>query len=176
MLRLAALLGAGTLGVHQGRYALGYNDHAAAAGHAYLGPVAALVAGTLALALAEMVRRHASGRPGGDPPSVARFTAACSSALLTLYSAQELIEGALSAHHPLGLATHGGWVAVPLALAAGFLIALIMRATTAVEPALRPWRAPAGAPLRCELPAPFTSGTHRAMAAPSARGPPLLVA
>jgi hypothetical protein len=71
---------------------------------------------------------------------------------------------------------HGGWVAVPLALAVGLAIALVMRgaaAATALVAGRAPWRPslPA-APLHVVLPA-WTPRTRLATARHlAARGPP----
>src|SRR4051794_18934006 len=150
MVRLAALMGAGSFAVHQARYVLGYraeaSDALAAQGHAYLTPVVPLLAGALLLCLAGLVRRVASGA-GAPAPRLRRIWLAATLALLGVYAAQELVEGALVSHHPVGLAAltgHGGWVVIPLALAIGLAIGLLMRgASAAGELAARgrPWRA-----------------------------------
>ncbi|MEA2448976.1 MAG: hypothetical protein QOG63_908 [Thermoleophilaceae bacterium] len=183
MVRLAALMGAGSFGVHQGRYALGYRGHAgdalAAQGHAYLGPVAALVAGALVLLSAELVRRAARGESAGAP-RFGRLWAGSSAALVAVYVAQELVEGALSGHHPDGLAAvagHGGWLAIPLALAVGLLISVLLRGSAEVPAPRRPWRAPAPlAPLAAAPPAPPAPAVRTARLSHLARGPPLLCA
>jgi hypothetical protein len=180
MVRLAALLGAGTFGVHQGRYLLGYRDHAsdalASQGHAYLGPLAALVAGALAVAFAELVRRAARGE-AQRAPRFGRLWAGSAAALVAVYSAQELVEGALGSHHPIGVAGvvgHGGWVALPLAITLGLVISLLLRGSAELPAPARPWRTPAPlAPLRLRLAAPPTRASFATAVPHPARGPPL---
>jgi hypothetical protein len=187
MLRLAALIAAGTFGVHQGRYLFGYRDHASAAlatqGHAYLGSFATLVAGVLVLVFAELVRRVARGGTA-TAPSFRRLWLGTTLALAAIYVVQELVEGALAAHHPEGLtgvAGHGGWVALPLAGAIGLAIGLLMRgATAATELAAsprRPWSSPAPlAPLHAAFAPAHARAFRRASHARLARGPPLCCA
>ena len=79
-------------------------------------------------------------------------------AILTVFISQELLEGAFAAGHAAGLAGvfgGGGWLAVPLALLAGALAALIDRgvfaaeelmAAVALRQRVRPERAAAAAP------------------------------
>jgi hypothetical protein len=144
-LRSCALLAAGTLGLHQLRYSLGYGGEAGhalrAQGHSYLGPVTASVVGVLILALAlglhRLARGEAAPRRGGG---FLRLWSGASAALLAIFAAQESVEGAVATGHPGGLAAlvaHGGWLAAPLAAVIGFLIALALRgASTAGEAAL----------------------------------------
>src|SRR4051794_38762377 len=187
MLRLAALMGAGTFAVHQARYALGYRGEAsgalAAQGHAYLIAVGPLLAGALMLVLAELVRRLARGA-AAPAPRFRRLWAGVSLALVAVYSLQEIVEGAVARHHPSGiaaLASHGGWVAVPLAVAFGLAIAAAMRgasAATGLGRQPRPWRAPPPlTPETVRVPQP-RAGFPRAGArfAHGPRGPPLLAA
>ncbi len=64
-------------------------------------------------------------------------------ALLGIYACQELVEGLVSHGHPSGLAGvfgAGGWVSIPLALALGGGMALLVQVTQRVAEA-----APAGA-------------------------------
>jgi hypothetical protein len=187
MVRLAALMGMGTFAVHQARYALGYRGEASqelvSQGHAYLIALGPLLAGVLMLALAALIRRVARGGDG-PAPRFRRVWAGATLALATVYTAQELIEGAVASHHPegvAGVAGHGGWVALPLALVIGLGIALAMRGAGAAhelaEP-LRPWRAPVPVQptpveLVTRLLAPKRSGAALAHAP---RGPPSLSA
>src|SRR4051812_19195096 len=152
MVRLAALMSVGTFAVHQARYALGYRGEASQElvlqGHAYLIALGPLLAGVLMLALAGLIRRVARGGDG-PAPRFGRVWAGATGALTTVYTAQELIEGAVASHHPegiVGVAGHGGWVALPLAFAIGFAIALAMRGAGAAQELAqprRPWRTPA---------------------------------
>ena len=181
-LRLAALMGVGTLGVHQLRFLFGYRADAAAVaadqGHGYMPALAPVLAGVLMLALAQAIGRIARGA-FGHTPRFRRLWAGASAGLLATYSAQELIEGALAPHHPVGLAGvagHGGWVALPLALLFGLAIAALMRGAGAAElgDARRPWRAPEPLAPRSVVQrvAPATVRTRFALPAP-ARAPPL---
>lgn len=143
-LRGALLMPACALAVHQARYYLAFGVHApsrlARDGHAYLAsaqPLAllavALAAGALAGRVARVWRGAAldiQSRPRGG----ARVWALCSLMLLALYCGQELCEGALFAAHPAGIAGvigHGGWIAIPFALAIGGGLAAVLRVSEA---------------------------------------------
>jgi hypothetical protein len=174
--------------VHELRYLAGYGGDAGRAlarqGHGYLDAVTAGVAlalvAALAVLLAALVRGAGPWRPGRSWR--VRWLAA-SAALLAVYTVQELVEGALSPGHPAGLAGvagHGGWVAVVLALALGAVVAALLRGADAVldrfapAPPRRPrLRGPGAALPRAPLvvPVPVVVG----LASPGApRGPPLL--
>jgi hypothetical protein len=145
-MRAGALIAVGALGVHDLRYLLAYHGHAgqelALQGHAYLRFVTPLLAGLLVLAAAafasRLMRAYAAGE--GDAalrmPSTRRVWLFASALLVAVYSSQEWLEGLLAEGHPGGIGapfSHGGWVAVPLALAIGLLIALALRgAATAI--------------------------------------------
>jgi hypothetical protein len=138
-LRFAGLLAAGSLAVHQLRYAAGYGSNSSRAlaeqGHGYLGDAGAVAAVLLALAvgsfLGAVVRaRRAEARQ----PRLRSLWLAASGALSAIYAAQELIEGTLAQGHPAGLTgvvAHGGWLAFAIAAAVGALIALAMRGADA---------------------------------------------
>ncbi len=135
-LRTAALVAVGWWTVHQLRYLLAYGGDAGEAlrhqGHAYLGPVTPVLGALLALALARLLVR-ASLAPAGRSPRAQRLAVlwpACAAAIIALYSAQEATEGLLAAGHPAGvygIFGHGGWIAVPLAVAAGLAVAAALR-------------------------------------------------
>ncbi len=100
--RLAALLAAGALAVHELRYALAYGEHAgreaSAQGHAYLTFLMPVVVLAALFAAAQALLRFAGGSPNGDRRR--RFTRlwlGCSLALAAAYCGQELIEGWLAA-------------------------------------------------------------------------------
>jgi hypothetical protein len=131
---MAALMGAGTFGVHQLRFMIagghGATDPRAVEAHAYLVPLGPVVAGLLLLALAAALARVARG--AADPvPRLRRLWAGAGASLFAVYCAQETIEAALTGSHPSAWSAaalgHGGWVALPLAIAVGFAIALVMR-------------------------------------------------
>ena len=133
-LRSCALLAAGALALHQLRYMLAYGHDAGAAlreqGHAYLAPVTAAVVSIVVIALAIGLRRLAAGAPADQGRRLLRLWPGATGALLAVFAAQESIEGVLTPGHPGGLAAlvgHGGWVAAPLAVAIGLLIALMLR-------------------------------------------------
>jgi hypothetical protein len=184
ILRMAALMGAGTFGVHQLRFALpigrGPGGSQTYGGHGYLVAVAPLLAGLLLLAFAAGLARVARGVP--EPaPRFRRLWAGASASLFAVYCAQESIEGMLTAGHPGGVAGvlgHGGWVALPLAIGAGLAIALVMRgaaAATALVAARAPWTAPAPvAAVRMLLPPPAPRRTQACARHLAARGPPPL--
>lgn len=153
---MVALLGAGAFAVHQLRFLLafgqGSSGRLAAEGHAYLVPVAPLV---VLLLLAAFVQLLASAVRGAAAPAirVRRLWAGAAAALFAVYCAQELVEGMIASGHPGGLAAilgGGGWLALPLSVAFGLVIALLMRgaaAATAGLAARRPWAPPPPAPL-----------------------------
>ena len=136
--RLGALLAVGVLGVHEFRYRLidVESGAAASAGHGYLGALTALIGVAFVLALGRYV--HLWVTRGPDEGALARRPTVVwllvSAGVLVGYAGQELIAGWLSSGHPVGVAgllAHGGWIAVPLSLAAGAVICLVIR--TAAE-------------------------------------------
>jgi hypothetical protein len=142
--RTASLLSLGALAVHELRYVLAYGERAgealASQGHAYLSDLggalitlilATLLATVLAGALAPPARR-----PGNAGSAFRRMAVLHGLALMAIFCAQELTEGAVASGHAAGLAAvlaHGGWVALPLALAAGALCSLACLALQGVE-------------------------------------------
>jgi hypothetical protein len=152
--RAASLLSLGALAVHELRYVLAYGDRAgealASQGHAYLsdlgGALVTLVLATVLATVLAGVLAPAARRPGHAGSSFRRMTVLYGLALAAIFCAQEVTEGAVAAGHPAGLAAviaHGGWVALPLALAAGAVCSLVCLALQGVELALA-----AGAPSR----------------------------
>ena len=130
--RTAALVALGALIVHQLRYFGAYGGDAgrelAAQGHGYLGQVTPLV---IALALAAvagcLVRAALTGRAGRGRSRIGA-TAIFAGAILATFAAQETVEGFLFSGHLDGAGAvfgAGGWLAVPLALALGFVSALL---------------------------------------------------
>jgi hypothetical protein len=147
-LRATALLALGALAVHELRYALAYGSDAGQAlarqGHGYLGELApALFVLAISAILGRLVAAALGGVREADPAraSARHTTLAFAAALLVIFCAQELVEGAVFAGHPGGLAAifaHGGWLALPLALATGFLAARADRLLAGVERAVAP--------------------------------------
>lgn len=143
--RAASLLSLAALAVHELRYLLAYGDRAgdalASQGHAYLSDLGgALITLILATLLATLLAgvlspaaRRADQPPAGAFPRTAALYALATAAI---FCAQELTEGAVAAGHPAGLAAvlaHGGWIALPLALAAGAVCALACLVLQEVE-------------------------------------------
>lgn len=188
-LRLIALLSVAAWCVHELRYAVAFGGHSAgalqASGHGYLDLVCPLV-GLLVLAavgqlLHAVARRHA--RAGHRAMSLPRSWALLTAALVAIFTAQELLEGALSTGHApgvAGLVGSGGWLALPAAALAGLLCALVLReAGDAVQAAAVP--APGltirvaratSVLVRVADPRPHTLPLARHLAG---RGPPVLV-
>ena len=136
------------LAVHQARYYLAFGSQAGArlsrAGHGYLSTVEPFVLLAVALALGAFVGRLARAWQGASTSrrptashSLVRVWATCALALLVIYSGQELCEGFFAAGHPAGFAGifgYGGWIAVPLAMIIGAVLAATLRgAQTLVE-------------------------------------------
>jgi hypothetical protein len=133
------------LAVHQARYYLAFGGHApsrlAHDGHAYLASAQPLVLLAVALACGAFagsvarVWRGAALETQSRPEGGVRVWALCSLMLLALYCGQELCEGALFAAHPAGIAGvlgHGGWIAIPFAIAIGGGLAAVLRVSEAV--------------------------------------------
>jgi hypothetical protein len=129
------LLPAAALLVHQLRYWLAYGSAAsnelADQGHAYLGTVAPWVvimtAGGLGLFLARLLRGRAATQRSR---SFAELWGGTAAGLIAIYVLQESLEGLLAYGHPGGLAGvfgHGGWSAIPAAIAVAFGVALLLR-------------------------------------------------
>jgi hypothetical protein len=143
--RAASLLSLAALAVHELRYLLTYGDRAgealASQGHAYLSDLGgALITVTVATLLATLlagVLSPAARRP--DQPAADAFprtAAVYALATVAIFCGQELTEGVVAAGHPAGLAAvlaHGGWIAFPLALAAGAVCALACLLLQGVE-------------------------------------------
>jgi hypothetical protein len=139
-----ALLPLAALAVHQLRYALAFGAEApqrlADQGHAYLGSVEALAVVLCAVAGGGFLTRLAGawcGRaePGSRRLGLVRLWLVSAVALTTVYAGQELLEGFLVAGHPPGVEGvlgHGGWLALPLSLAIGGVVALLLRGAQAV--------------------------------------------
>jgi hypothetical protein len=140
--RASALLALGALAVHELRYVVAYGGHAQSAmatqGHGYLGELAPAL---VVLALSALCGRLAAASLGrqvavGASRPVGRSATAFAAALMAIFAAQELVEGALFAGHAAGVAAvlgSGGWVALPLALGFGLLAALADRLLAGTE-------------------------------------------
>lgn len=165
LVRLTSVLALGAFGVHQLRYLAAHGHEAserlAHEGHGYLGTLLPLLA---ALALAALAATVLAARFGGGGPDrrTGSGVLGYGLALLAIYGGQELIEGALSAGHPDGLAAlvaNGGWLALPLAFVLGAIAAALVRTLEGVEAAL------AAHPRQPRLPtAPRSHGARRSLA------------
>ena len=140
--RAAALLALGALAVHQLHYLIAFGPEGGAAlhreGHGYLAElIPVLVALAAASLLATLLLAAvAEVRPGARAPELAPRAALYSIALLLVFTAQELAEGALATGHPAGavaLLGGGAWVAAPLALAVGLGAAFVERLLDRVD-------------------------------------------
>jgi hypothetical protein len=156
--RVAALLSLGALAVHELRYLLAYGDRAGEAlaqqGHGYLSDLGgALIGLALATLLATLFARAlaspARGRRASRRAGFTRLAGLYALALASIFCVQELAEGALTTGHPEGVAAvlaHGGWLAVPLALAMGALCSLaclaLVEAEVTIARVIRADRAP----------------------------------
>jgi len=145
-LRVAALLLAGLLAVHQLRYSLAFGGDARQAlaehGHGYLAWVTPLAGALAALALGRLLVRAASGVAADRTQAtrLMRLWPTAALALLGLYVGQELIEGWLADAHPswwAGMAGNGGWLAIPLAAIFGGIVACLLRLSEAAESRIR---------------------------------------
>src|SRR5829696_545934 len=129
-LRAGVVLAAASLAVHELRYAASFGDPAATneAGHAYLAWLAPLVGLALAGGLGAWLSRI--GRRGGAGPVLTWGEASLS--LGAVYLVQETLEALTAPGHP-GMMAHGGWVALPIVVAIGGLVALLMRGARAAD-------------------------------------------
>src|SRR5829696_1042661 len=139
VVRLAALLALGAFALHQLHYPIAFgvspSGEPAEQGHGYmadlLAPLAVLV---LAVALATLIRGTEAAPPIRAP--LTRRITVFAAALFAIYTGQESLEGILATGHSFGFATplaDGGWIALPLALGIGALLALIARALEGIE-------------------------------------------
>lgn len=142
-LRATAAVAVGAFALHQLRYTVGYGSAASEAltahGHGYLTVVTPLIALVVAVAagqfLAQLARARGGGRNAPGAACLGRVWAAAAAILFSTYAGQELLEGALSAGHPAGVAAvlgGGGWWALPLAAVVGLVVALILRGADAL--------------------------------------------
>jgi hypothetical protein len=136
--RTGALVALGALAVHQLRYLAAYGSDTghqlAHQGHGYLFSALPVVAGFAAAALAACVLRSAvAGMPNRTRSAGPLLYAL---AIVSVFSCQELMEGAFSEGHAVGLGAvfaHGGWLAVPLALVIGWTCSALDRGVRRLE-------------------------------------------
>jgi hypothetical protein len=132
-LRATVLTLAGVLGVHQGRYlfATPAHEHQLAGVHGYLPWLIPLAGALVFLAIAHLaVRLGRPARPLPELPGAKTLWAAATLCLIHVFALQECAE-TLLADGRLPLLTElfgaGGWTAIPLAVAAGAAITLLLR-------------------------------------------------
>lgn len=177
------VFGAAALLVHQLRYLLAYQDQSAATlreeGHAYLALAGPALCLALATAAALLLHSWAGGvRRPRRPLARRQLWVRTSTALVTVYVAQELIEGFASRGHPESLGGafgHGGWVAIPLALVIGGIVTAVAttveRVVTTSAPALG--LRDARSPLFLDVVLPSAASPGRGdRRRPAVRGPP----
>jgi hypothetical protein len=143
VLRRAALLALAAFAVHQLRYLAGHGAGAGEAlahhGHGYLDVALPLLISFAAAGLLGSLLLSAWRRPDGDGRTPSCLRAPCFSyaaALVAIFAAQELAEGALVPSHPDGLEGtfgHGGWLALPLAVVMGAAVSIASAGISAVE-------------------------------------------
>lgn len=174
----------GGLSVHRGRYAFASpeHEHHLSAAHAYLPWLSAAAAVVLFLAVVHLTT--SLGRGGAPPrlPSGRALWLAASTCLLAVFATQECLETLFAHGHLPGvveLLGGGGWTAVPFAIAAGGVIALLLRGA---ERVVRWALAFAGSrPLACHAARAVVSPPRTVLAPPSCvlarrlagRAPPL---
>src|SRR5262245_32260513 len=137
--RLAAVLAVGAFALHQLRYLLAFGGSSSAElarqGHGYLADaLPALAVLGLAVVLATLLRARLGETVIGGP--LLRRGALFALTLIAIYATQESLEAVLAAGHPAGAAAvvgSGGWIAGPLAMCLGLVIALSVRALERVE-------------------------------------------
>jgi hypothetical protein len=149
--RLVALLSAGALAVHQLRYLIAYGDQSHRVlvmhGHEYLSSVTQAVVVLVGLAIIGFlghlfaIKRLPAAATEPAAPRADRLWLSGAIALTLVFFLQEFVEGQLEGANSSGLHGifgHGGWIAVPLAIAIAGLVALLMRgAGTVIEHAIR---------------------------------------
>ena len=169
------LIPAGSLVVHQLRYTLAYGGRAnaelAAQGHSYLESLTPWFVFALGIGLALFLRRTARALQTGDAGMFSRLSSVTiwlltSVGLVAIYATQELLEELLASGHPGGAAGvfgHGGFWAVPVAVAVAALVTLCLRVARAVlrlaadsrarlRPGVRALAPPAGSTLIAPAP------------------------
>lgn len=142
-LRVLALLCSGALGVHELRNLVAFGSMSDHSGHhagssGVLWSLAPLLSLLLAAGFAGLLLATANGRRerGSWAVRVTRLWPIATSAVLLMYAVQELLQATLGDGHATGLHGafgHGGWVAVPIAIVVGALVAATFRTVCALE-------------------------------------------
>ncbi|HWC85721.1 MAG TPA: hypothetical protein VG388_04230 [Solirubrobacteraceae bacterium] len=129
-----ALMPGAAFAVHQLRFLLAFREAAfelQRQGHSYLHSLVPWIVLGIAFVVGAFLR--ALGRALGGRCSLPRYTLsfaalwlACSTCLILLYAAQEVLEGQFATGHPGGVSGvfgHGGWWSIPAAIAVGMVLA-----------------------------------------------------
>ena len=143
LFRVALLLLLASQGLHDLRFLIapGQDSGATLAGHADLwhlivtGPGIAIVVALVVATLVVGAAAQPTTMPGRSV-RIRRLWPLAAAALLAIYGSQELLEGLVGHGHEGGIETltsPGGWVAAPLAVALGGLVALAVRVTRAAD-------------------------------------------
>jgi len=188
-IRAATTLSAGGVAAHELQYLITYGGDIQQAlnhqGHGYLALVTPVVGAMLAVGLTWLLLAFAIHHWSAKRAALSRRRVwlAASTALLAIYTGQELLEGWLAAGHTAGLAGvfgEGGLVALGLAGGVGGLVTFLLGAVATAAALGPPMRAPGArllAPLVLEAGAlasiaPATRGLARPQ---SGRAPPGLL-
>jgi hypothetical protein len=140
--RLAAILALGAFALHQLRYLIAFggssSEELARQGHGYMADWLPILG---AFVLSALIGTLIRGRLGARlvRASLPRRAAIFAAALLAIFVTQESLEGLMAAGHPGGAAAviaSDGWLAIPLALALGFVAALLANALERIEVAI----------------------------------------
>lgn len=143
LIRMAALLLLGALALHELRFLINLGHGGVGTGghgHGYLMLAGPVIGTVTAILLGSLVVRSAvcASEARAQRVRVARVWPLAAAALLAIFTAQELVEGAITPGHPSGfdgVFGDGGWVSIPLSLAIGAGIALLVRITQRVAEA-----------------------------------------
>jgi hypothetical protein len=128
-LRWGACLSVGLVAVHQLRLLAAPSSNGHAPVVALLVPAGVLLTGAALAVAGELVGIRRGRAPAPSRWSLRRVWLVATLALIALFVAQELLEGLLLHGHGAGLVGVfglGGWTALPLAVAVGGIVALIM--------------------------------------------------
>ena len=137
-IRALLLTMAAAAAVHQSRYLIAPPDHVHQGVHAYLSWAIPIVAIAVVVGAAELFLRLRRGVDGSALrlPPLPILVVGFAFTLLTLFAAQETIEFTLE-HRALPqqapIVAEGAWVAIPLSLALGATLALLLGGAALIE-------------------------------------------
>lgn len=138
VLARSSLVPAGAFAVHQLRFMLAFGGGTSAqlarSGHSYLHSLAPWIIAFLGVAVGCFL--WAFGRAFAGHRSASRFTLSlvalwllCTACLLSIYVAQEALEGVFATGHAagwVGIFGYGGWWAIPAAACVGLVLATLL--------------------------------------------------